>query len=373
MNQELIEFLRGELAEGEARELRARLADDADLARELSELQALFGFMRRGEEIVPSRELRAAVADAAERATAPSLIQQLAALPGLVRHRFRQSLAFRIAAVSLAVHLVAMGILFQVSVTRSQPRNPIEIGVRVAPEDLPLYRPDATFTLRLSQRRLPHAARLRKVGVQGQERAIRRGLDELVGQQRDDGSFGTVADTGYAALALLAEGECSAYGTARGRAVQRAVRHLIAATRRGEVHGATLAALVEDWTLSFDRLSDDERVVYIDMILRLIRRVGDDPSDHEGLALARMAGFPMRESREFGEAAWLFTGRREKLLEEAATRIGATAVLGRGQGSLDAERARLWARPLFEQAMRALEARKGDPVAVLTLQAPYRL
>jgi anti-sigma factor RsiW len=94
MRQELIDLLSGELAPEEQRALEARVAGNASLARELEELKALFALMQRGEEIEPQAETRAALKAAAERATAPSLIQQLRALPGLVRYRFRASTAF---------------------------------------------------------------------------------------------------------------------------------------------------------------------------------------------------------------------------------------------------------------------------------------
>ena len=178
MRQELIDFLRGELPEEEERAVRTRLKTDAALAQEMAELQALLGLMRRGEEIEPSRELRATIVAAAERATAPGVAQRIWAIPGLVRHRFQQSLAFRVAAVSLGVHLIAMAVLFQFSVTGKTPGHRITIGWVIAPEDLPLYRPDQTFTMRLSMRRLSHSARLDKVGIEGQQSAIEKGIDD---------------------------------------------------------------------------------------------------------------------------------------------------------------------------------------------------
>ncbi len=364
MRQELIDLLRGELAPAEETELRARLRTDAALTHEFEELQALSQFMCRGEEIEPSPEGRAVLMAAAERASRPSFVQQLRALPGLFRYRFQKSLAFRIAAVSLTVHLIAMGVLFQMSVPdRDAPDGGI---VSFIVEETPDLRPDTSFVRSLSQRRAPHTVRLQRFGLAGQQLLIDHGIDAILASQNADGGFGDAAQTGYAALALMASGDCSSTDTLRGRAISAAIDHMMS---RKMTHGAVLAALVEDWTLSFDQLAEYDRIEYVSSILRLVAAMGEDEASREGLAIAARAGIPM-PSRDLGIlAADPFT-----LLGVPATRLSATAVLARGQKQSKPDNVmRDWLRSLFERAKAAIEAGRPAPLAVLALQAPYRL
>jgi len=372
MNQELIDFLRGELDDEHADRIRARLRSDAALAREYAELEALFGLMRRGEELDPSAALRQTVMAAAERSCRPSWAERLRALPGLFRFRFQRSLGFRVAIVSLAAHLLLMAVLFQVTVIG--PRRPgglPEVVVRPS-DDTPVHRPEPSFAIRLLQRRLPHDARLAQVGVPGQADAIRDGLARLRAGQREDGSFGDLGATGYAALALLAEGDSSTLRTEAGTCIRAAIRHLIERTRAGEYHGAALSALVEDYALSYRALGEQERTEYVTAILGLIRRAGADEASREGLALARLCGLPVPSDADLGEAAALLGGARDGLLDRAPDRLAATAALAKGRTELDPERLRAWARPLFERSLRELEG-GGGALALLALQAPYRL
>ena len=219
---------------------------------------------------------------------------------------------------------------------------------------------------------MPHGIRLRLVGVEGQERAIREGLQTLLARQRADGSFGKADETGFATLALLAEGDCSALETRGGRAVHAAVRHLLRRPPEASAHGAVLSALVEDYVLSYERLGAEERHEYVRAILDLIGLVGDDEAAREGVALAGAAGFPVPPGRDLGEAGRLFENRRAQFLEREPTRLRASLVLSRGHDNLERERVREWARPLFEAAMADLAVGNGSAVAVLTLQAPYR-
>jgi hypothetical protein len=228
--------------------------------------------------------------------------------------------------------------------------------------------PDAGFQLRLRLRRTPHAPSLRLYGAEGQAAAIERRLAAIVGAQRPDGSFGDVAETAVATLGLLAEGDCSTLGTERGRAIAAASRHLRAAVERGAGDGATLAALVEDYVLSFEGLDDLARADYVRAIQDLVRRVGDDAFSVEGLALARMAGFVVAE----GRGATLADLRKDALLRPP-TRLAVTAVLSRGQAVGDPDAVRRWAMPLFEAALREVASEEGSAEALLTLQAPYRL
>jgi len=372
IRHELIDFLRGELESGEADALRARLGSDPALRREKREIESLFRIMRAGEEIEPSARLREALA-AAVAGVRPSPLRRLARLPGLIAFRFRISVAFRVAAISLAAHLIAMAVLFQVYIVRGSKRP----GVMVSLEKtlpLPVQRPAAQFLLRLRQRRAPHSARLRRYGVAGQEAAIREGLGRVFARQRPNGSLaGDPRETAFAALALLAEGERSVSGTASGLALHRAMDYLMARARGGATDGPILTALVEDFTLSYDNLLAEDRTEYVQLIYRLIDRVSDDAESREALALARMAGFPVAEARQLGDYELLFAGDRSRLLDRPPTRIRATIVLARGQAAPDGARVKDWARPLFEKALADLKSGRTPGWALLTLQAPYRL
>ena len=374
MRQELIDLILGELEPTQADALKERLRSDAQLARELAEIEALFGLMRRGDEIEPTAAMRRAVAADARRQAAAPLWQRLRELPGLARYRFQTSLGFRVAAISLSVHLVAMAILFNVVIDAGNRETAGIIG-RVVDhdDDIQVQRPARSFVIRLTQRRLPHGQRLKKFGVPGQEEAIRSGLDALLARQDRGGAFGDVGETAYATLALLAEGDCSTQSTRRGRAIRAATRHLLDAARAGASHGAILAALVEDYALSFDELREEERGEYVRAIRKLVLAMGDDDISREALALASMAEFPIPAGRDLGVAAALLGGERDVLLERPATRLTATAVLARGHLSLERGRVRAWAQGLFERAVADVEARRVSAVVLLTLQAPYRL
>ncbi len=131
-----------------------------------------------------------------------------------------------------------------------------------------------------------------------------------------------------------------------------------------------LAALVEDWTLSFEQLDEHERLEYVEAILRLVRTLGDDEASREGLAIASRAHIPMPSRRDLGVLA----KKPFSLLGFPATRLSATAVLARGQKlSSPDDIVREWLRPLFEGAKATILTKEPAPLAVLTLQAPYRL
>ncbi|MHC4959038.1 MAG: anti-sigma factor [Planctomycetota bacterium] len=367
MNQELLDLLHGELPEDQAQALKKRLASDPALARELEELEALFNLMRRGEEIEPAPETRDRVYTAAVHATAPGLWEQVKALPGLFRFRFRKSVAFRIAAVSLGAHLIAMAVLFQFSLAKEPGRTGIDMTV--VEEDAPDLRPDASYVARLKLRRL-HGARLKRLGLPGQQQTIDKGIDALLAGQESDGSFGDSIRTGYVALTLLAEGDCSVYDTRRGRAVRAAVDSLLSLPATDLAHGAILTALLEDWALSYDELGEAERARYVRAIRRHIRDLDhDDPLAAEAFAVARQADFPVPARYMAG----IFERRASELLADAPTRSKATALMARGLRGVDLDRAARWARPLFKAAREQIESGKVTPHAVLTLQAPYRL
>jgi hypothetical protein len=369
LNQELIDLLRGELAPEEERALRDRMAREPALAGELKELENLFGLMRRlTEEVEVPARIRERVMAAARRAAAPSILQQVAALPALVRYRFRQSVVFRVAVVSLTAHLLLMAVLFQFTVPQRPDTDGPDIGVH---GQLPHVRPDAAVVRRFTHRRLPHAVPLGLVGIEEQGAFIRAGLDVLLERQHRDGSFGDARETALATLALLAEGDSSTFG-ARSHEIELGIRRIMADAREGAAHGAMLTALVENFILSYDLLTQPERDELVAHIVKLIEAVGDDEEAAEGLALAKMAGFRIGE-RPLGEAAHLLNGARHELLARKPTRLRATAVLARGQEMPDRERVRSWVRPLFDRAREAVEAGNDMAVAVLTLQAPYRL
>ena len=195
----------------------------------------------------------------------------------------------------------------------------------------------------------------------------------MLGRQQADGSFGSVGETGYAAMALLAEGNSSVADTRHGRAIRAAIRHLLDEAAAGAVHGAMLSALVEDFGLAYEDLREEERIEYVIAIRGLIRSVPDDEISREGLTLAAMAGFPVPAGRNLGAAGLLLGGDRGALLDRPASRLTATTVLARGHLSLDRGRVRAWVSGLFEQAVTDVGSGKATAVVALTLQAPYRL
>jgi hypothetical protein len=373
VRQELIDLLLGELEPAEADALRARILAEPDLRRELTELESLFGLMRRSEELVPSPATRAAVVAAAARVR-PTLVTRLRAVPGLFVYRFRSSARFRVATISLCAHLVLIAVLAQVLLTPAIPEREAE-PIEVTWKDLPAETvvPEHDFRMRLAQRRLSQSNRLRQYGVAEQEEWIGTGLATLVARQRPDGSFGDGGETGYAALALLAQGEGSAaQPLAYGQALRNAMRRILAATGKGEAHGAMLAALVEDFGLSYDSLDEFERKDYLEAIRKLVLSVPDDDISREALFLADLAGFAVPPGR-MGEAQLAASADRAMLLGLEPTRLRATIALARGRSNLDPDRVRDWALPLFERALADLKGGNVSGVVLVTLQSPYRL
>jgi len=371
MRQELIDLLRGELSETEERDLRARLANDAALRGELDELTALFGLMRRGEEVSPNAATRAKVLAAARGAVAPSLAARLRALPGLVAFRLRRSIGFRIAAASLVAHLLLMAVLYQMTDPGlSAEREPLPFDVSVADQGPERFTPDGEFTRRLRARGYGHHLRIGLYGVEGQEHRIAEALGIWVARQQPDGSFGDVETTAQVSLALLAEGDNSQHATPRGRALAGAIRFLIREARHPEAGDATLAALVEDYVLAFEPRRQEALVGHLRAIGQLLQRLDPTVAGGEGVALARMAGLPLAPELDRAASASTLLSDRETLLSSPATRLAATAVLSKGQSGLEPERLRKWLQQLFAAAM---ERADSDPVALLTLQAPYRL
>jgi hypothetical protein len=151
------------------------------------------------------------------------------------------------------------------------------------------------------------------------------------------------------------------------------MRRILDQAEAGKVHGAMLAALVEDYTFAYSDLREEERTEYVRAIRRLTLAVRDDAISREGLVLAAMAGFPVPAGRNLGPAGLLLKGDRGTLLDGPPSRLAATAVLARGHLSLDRGRVRAWVRGLFEQAVADVGSGKASAVVVLTLQAPYRL
>lgn len=370
MRQDLIDLLLGELEPAEADALKARLRAEPELRHELADLESLFGLMRRSEEVEPAPQTRETVVAAAA-SVRPSLLVRLRALPGLFAYRFRQSRRFRVATISLCGHLVLIAVLAQILLAPGAggPGRDPEVTL-ILPEES--VKPDRDFQMRLSQRRVSQSNRLRQYGVARQEEAIGDGVEALVTSQRPDGSFGDAGETGYAALALLAQGDCSAQASPRGRAVRSAVNRLLGRTREGEAHGAMLAALVEDFSLSYDFLDEFERKDYLTAIRKLIRSVPDDDISREALLLAHIAGFSIPPGR-LGEAEAFGSADRAQLLALEPSRLRVTLVLARGRSTLDADRVRAWAAPLFERAMAELRGGKVSGLVLVTLQSPYRL
>lgn len=371
MRQELIDLLLGELEPLEAEALKARVRAEPELRRELLELESLFGLMRRGEEVEPLAATRATVLAAAA-ASRPPLLARLRAVPGLVAYRFRTSPRFRIAMISLCAHVVVIAVLAQILLRPSDhdPRGPFEFRAEDAPATP--VEPEQGFVLRLSQRRVSQSARLRQFGASGQEEAIARGIATLLATQRPDGSFGDAQETGYAAMAFLAQGDGSAEPTPKGLAVRRAVHRLLADTRGGEAHGAMLAALVEDYGLSYAALGPIERMDYVVAIRKLISAVPDDDISREALLLAHLAGFQVPGGR-LGEAELALAGDRSRLLALEPTRLRAAAAMARGRSNLAPEAVAGWAAPLFERAIADVRAGRAGGLVLVTLQSPYRL
>ncbi len=371
MRQELIDLLLGELEPAEADALKARLHAEPELRRELADLESLFGLMRRSAEVEPSPGIREAVVAAATRVR-PSPLVRLRALPGLVAYRFRSSFRFRVATISLCAHIVVIAVLAQILLAPGDEslQAPPELVASEAPAEP--VEPERSFVMRLSQRRVWQSSRLRQYGVAGQEEHVAAGLETLLKTQRPDGSFGDAAETGYAAMAFLAQGDCSAQRTPRGRAIRLACARILADARRGEVHGAMLAALVEDYSLAYPILDAMERMDYQVAIRKLILGVPDDDISREALLLASLAGFTIPSDR-LGEAQLALSGDRVPLLGLEPTRLRATVVLARGRSSLDPEQVRAWAAPLFERAVSDLRAGRGSALVLVTLQSPYRL
>ncbi len=369
MRQELIDLLLGELERADADALKARLRAEPELRRELADLESLFGLMRRSEEVAPSPGIRDAVVAAAARVR-PSPLVRLRALPGLVAYRFRKSFRFRVAMISLCAHIAVISVLAEILLRPGDEAvAPFKVITNEAPAEQ--VEPERSFVMRLSQRRVSHA-RLRQYGVAGQEQSVAAGLEALVRTQRPDGSFGDAAETGYGAMALLAQGDSSAQPTPRGRAIRLACARVLADVRRGEVHGSMLAALVEDYGLAYPSIDAMERMDYQVAIRKLILAVPDDDISREALLLARLAGFAVPEGR-LGEAQLAVSGDRDPLLGLEPTRLRATVVLARGRSSLDTEQVRAWAAPLFERAMGEFRAGNTSALVLVTLQSPYRL
>ncbi|MGH7162021.1 MAG: hypothetical protein ACREID_00950, partial [Planctomycetota bacterium] len=190
----------------------------------------------------------------------------------------------------------------------------------------------------------------------------------------EDGSFGDVAATGRGALVLLGEGWCSAQGDARGRAVAGAVQFLLDRAGSDEIHASGLTALVEDYVLSFEALFEEQRARYADAIFAMIRRMDGGEEAREALLHSELAGFPVPEGGRFPGEAPLSAAGRLQLLQAAPTRFTVARALARGPSDLPPDAlVREWARPLFERAMSDLAAGREPALALLTLQAPYRL
>jgi len=89
-------------------------------------------------------------------------------------------------------------------------------------------------------------------------------------------------------------------------------------------------------------------------------------------ALAQLAGF----DRAVDLAPDRRLGRRLVEAREPAgtpTRLAVTAALARGHGVADADAVRDWAAPLFRRSVQELRAGRVSGLALLNLQAPYRL
>jgi len=395
---ELIDLLLGDLEPADDEALRARVRNEPALQRELSELESLFGLMRRGEEIDVEPRVHTAIMREAKRITRPSLLERLAALPALFRFRFRHSLVFRVAAVSLGVHLIAVAVLWQIDLGGA---NAPEHGLKLAfhpDEEVPEYRPDREFVFRLGRARVSRSLRLKQFGAEGQRDDIRTGIRALMTRQQQDGSFSSLDDTsaslrdtgsslddtGRAALVMLAQGANSSDTTDRGAALRKTMGAIRRAVDEGLSDGFALSALIEDWALSYEQLTEEQRVTYVRAILTLLPQVSGAGAG-ESLVLADMAGFPVSEiqlrSLAPDGAGLMIKGDVRVAMQARADRVNASAVIARFQeeGGSHASTAlhvtrsdvKAWLSPLFADAK--ANARAGDAAALLTLQAPYRL
>ncbi|MCZ6574187.1 MAG: hypothetical protein O7C98_13600 [Planctomycetota bacterium] len=383
MRPEIVDYVRGELSAREETVLRARIEKDPALERELEEAQALFGIMGQGPEIEPRAALRirfvASLEAQREREpgrSAPSLGERLAFLGGLVIFRLRNSSAFRVAALSIAVHLVALYLLLQHWVPAQAEDKHTTFIVKLPPakaEPVGL-RPSEAFVGRLAGRNRSIEVKLGKAAVPGQAKAIRSGIEELVGGQADDGSLGDVAQTGYGSLALLAEGECSAFLTEKSRNLRRALEYVAEQGAEGNVHGAAVCALVEDYALSYSWIPEARQAARAALIVDLLAELPRGPASDEARLVAKLAGFPLDSSRLSAEARALYTGLpRAWILDLEPSRLRATVAFARGGVPLDPERLNRWVRPFFLGVLKRL--REGGAVAerIVTLQSPYRL
>ncbi len=398
---ELIDLLLGDLEPAEDEALRARVRNEPALQRELSELEALFGLMRRGEEIEADPAVHESIMHEARRITRPSLLKRLAALPALFRFRFRHSLVFRVAAVSLGVHLIAVAVLWQIDLGGA---NAPENGIKLAfhpDEEVPEYRPDREFVFRLGRARVSRSLRLKQFGTEGQRADIRTGIRALMSRQQQDGSFrslddtgsslddtgsslddtgSSLDDTGLAALVMLSQGANSSDTTDRGAALRKTMGAIRRAVDEGLSDGFALSALIEDWALSYEQLTEEQRVTYVRAILTLLPQVSGAGAG-ESLVLADMAGFPVSEiqlrSLAPDGAGLMIKGDVRVAMQARADRVNASAVIARfqeeGSQALHVARSdvKAWLSPLFADAK--ANARAGDAAALLTLQAPYRL
>ena len=384
MRPEIIDYIRGELSAREETVLRARIEKDPALARELEEAQAVFGIMRQGPEIEPREALRtrflASLEAQREREpvrSSPSIGERLAFLWGLAIFRLRNSGAFRIAALSIAAHLIALYLLVEYWVPARVEAKRTEIVVRLVPPRMvePVGSPPSVaFVGRLQGRNRSVEVKLGAAAVPGQAEAIRGGIERLVDVQAGDGSFGDVEQTGYAALALLAEGECSAFRTEKSRNLQRALEHVAAEGADGNVHGAAVCALVEDYALSYSWIPEARRAARAALIMEVLAELPRGEAADEARLVAKLAGFPLAESRLSAEARALYTVLpRAWILDLEPSRLRATVAFARGGAPLDPERLRAWARPFFLGVLKRL--REGGALAehIVTLQSPYRL
>ena len=333
-NSELLDLLLGELEPAREAALRTRLRDDAALRAELAELEALFGLMRRGEEIEADPAVHDRVMEEARRLTRPTVLQWIRSIPELVRFRFQHSRGFRVAAISLGVHIVVMVALLQFMVRSNADRTPPAFELGQTETDEPEIRPDAAFVQRLTFARTSRSVRLHKHGVKGQRTAIHDGIEALLGRQTEDGAFGSFDDTCRAALILLSERVSSGDMTRRGQALYRAMRNIRTKVDAGAQSPHALSALVEDWALNFADLSELDRASVASGIRTLLVRGGNGA---EGLYWAASAGFADHVQEPFEPI--------ERDLS-AASRAAFQAHLKSGA--------------------------QGDTAALLSLQSPYR-
>lgn len=337
MKQDLIDLILGDLDPARDAALREEVRNSPALQAQLAEFETLFGFMRRGEQIESDPSIRKTVMAAARKATAPSLSQRLAAIPALIRYRFQHSRGFRIAAVSLGIHLVAMAILFQMFVHGGKQAPPTEFQLSKLEPPHVEVRPDSGFVAQLRFARASRVVRLRKYGVDGQAESIREGIEALLDRQSADGSWENFESTCDAALALMAENVSSSDLSTHGQALHRAMRVIRNKVAGGARGARALEALIEDWALNHAELSAPDRAQSVDCI-RTLLAAGDN--DAAGIAWAHRAGF----------ADFV----RESVPENAAT------LMAEARENAEGYRAALSA------------ARAGEASAILLLQQPYR-